>query len=63
MKELSNFDFLLCVNGILLETEISQTINAISKIKNVLLVTQLEDVMVKDYTIAQLCYVIEMISL
>ena len=63
MKELTLFDFLVCIEGHLTHNEIVTFQTEISKIKNVILITKLveKDIKVSIYT--QLSEMIEMIGL
>jgi len=62
MKDLSGFDFLFCVEGQVSEDEIDQIQRKVSEIKNVLLITNLENKKLKATTISDLSYVMEMIG-
>jgi len=62
MKDLTGFDFLLCVDGKINKKEIDKLITLIANIKNVLLITNLENKKTKATTIADLSYLMEMIG-
>ena len=62
MKDLAGFDFLLCVDGQIDTTKVKQMQSTISTIKNVLLITRLENKKTKPSTIADLSYLMEMIG-
>jgi hypothetical protein len=62
MKDLSGFDFLLCLDGKINKKEIEKLQTAIATIKNVLLITNLENKKTKTTTIADLSYLMEMIG-
>lgn len=62
MKDLSGFDFLFCVEGQVSDSEIEQIQSKVSAIRNVLLITNLENKKLKASTISDLSYVMEMIG-
>jgi hypothetical protein len=62
VKELASFDFIICVEGQLSDTNIASITAKAADIKNVLLITKLDTKLVKPATIAELSYLIEMIG-
>ena len=59
LKDLAGFDFVFCIDG---NIEIADLQLKISTIKNVLLITRLENKKTKPSTITELTYLIEMIG-
>ena len=62
IKDLVGFDFIFCIEGDICPEELEDLQKKISSIKNVLLITRLENKKTKPTTIADLRYMMEMIE-